>query len=42
MGRWLERRWLAEMVRRGGWPVTGGVESGSGGEIERRSRVAAA
>jgi hypothetical protein len=39
-GRWLEWRWLAEMVRRGGWPMIGGVESGRGGEMARRAGVA--
>jgi hypothetical protein len=29
-GRWPERQWLAEMVRRGGWREFDGVESQSG------------
>jgi hypothetical protein len=31
-GRWTEQRWLAEMVRRGGWREIDGVKSGSGGD----------
>jgi hypothetical protein len=35
-GRWTEQRWLAEMVRRGGWREIDCVKSGSGGDSAAR------